>query len=149
MQEWANRRHPATGTNDPAHRRSWNGRPLGSKNSSRGCGAGVDHGADPPRSAAPPIYVPPCAFSDRSPDTAYELARRGEFPVPVICAGRWNWLGEPRNDSGRWNTPTEDGTDDPGLFDIPGQIRKAINDFFAWVVESALNPVLSPSARRC
>lgn len=33
-------------------------------------------------------------------------------------------------------------SDDPGLFDIPGQIRKAITSLFSWMVEQALNPVL-------
>ncbi len=42
-----------------------------------------------------------------------------------------------------WTETDDDATDNPGMFDIPGQIRKAINDFFVWVVKSALNPVLS------
>jgi hypothetical protein len=37
--------------------------------------------------------------------------------------------------------PTDSG-DDPGLFDIPGQIRKAINDFLLWVAKTGLKPVL-------
>ncbi|MBB2943235.1 hypothetical protein FB565_002948 [Actinoplanes lutulentus] len=32
--------------------------------------------------------------------------------------------------------------DDPGLFDIPGQIRKAINDFLIWLAKKVLDPVL-------
>ena len=33
--------------------------------------------------------------------------------------------------------------DDPSWYDIPGQIKKAIDDFFAGLVKDALNPVLS------
>jgi hypothetical protein len=32
--------------------------------------------------------------------------------------------------------------DDPGFFDVPGKIRKAINDWFRGLVEDALNPAL-------
>ncbi|GAA0490980.1 hypothetical protein Ade02nite_23230 [Paractinoplanes deccanensis] len=39
-------------------------------------------------------------------------------------------------------TPDSADDDDPGLFDIPGQIRKAINDFLIWVAKKILNPVL-------
>ncbi|GAA4469757.1 hypothetical protein [Phytohabitans houttuyneae] len=42
-----------------------------------------------------------------------------------------------------WSPPSNEEYGDPGLFDIPGQVRKAIDEFFAWAVESALNPVLS------
>ena len=42
-----------------------------------------------------------------------------------------------------WTPPSNEDYGDPGLFDIPGQVRKAIDEFFAWAVESALNPVLS------
>jgi len=35
------------------------------------------------------------------------------------------------------------GGDDPSWYDIPGQIKKAIDDFFAGLVKDALNPVLS------
>src|SRR6266540_950885 len=38
--------------------------------------------------------------------------------------------------------PAPDSNNDPGLFDIPGQIRKAINDFIAWVAKTGLKPVL-------
>jgi len=38
--------------------------------------------------------------------------------------------------------PAPDSNDDPGLFDIPGQIRKAINDFIAWIAKTGLKPVL-------
>jgi hypothetical protein len=40
-----------------------------------------------------------------------------------------------------WTPPTDDGGD-PGLFDIPGQIRKAINDFLLWIAKSGLKPVM-------
>ncbi|HYN96673.1 MAG TPA: hypothetical protein VES42_22765, partial [Pilimelia sp.] len=33
------------------------------------------------------------------------------------------------------------------MFDIPGQVRKALTDFFAWMVASALNPVLGALGR--
>jgi hypothetical protein len=42
-----------------------------------------------------------------------------------------------------WNPPAEGSGGEPGLFDIGGQIRQAINDFFAWTVDGALDPVLS------
>jgi len=42
-----------------------------------------------------------------------------------------------------WSPPSNEDYGDPGLFDIPGQVRKAINDFFVWVVEGALDMVLS------
>ena len=32
--------------------------------------------------------------------------------------------------------------DDPAWYDIPGQIRKAITNFFEWMAEKALNPVM-------
>jgi len=38
--------------------------------------------------------------------------------------------------------PPPDGNNDPGMFDIPGQIRKAINDFIAWIARTGLKPVL-------
>ena len=38
--------------------------------------------------------------------------------------------------------PTTASDDDPAWYDIPGQIRKAIRDFFAWMVKSALTPVM-------
>src|SRR5262249_28479246 len=39
-------------------------------------------------------------------------------------------------------TPPSGSDEDPGLFDIPGQIRKAINDFIAWVAKTGPKPVL-------
>ena len=36
--------------------------------------------------------------------------------------------------------PVDDA--EPSFFDIPGQIRKALNDFFAWVARTGLSPVL-------
>lgn len=38
--------------------------------------------------------------------------------------------------------PVTSGDDDPAWYDIPGQIRNAINDFFAWMIESSLTPVM-------
>jgi hypothetical protein len=38
---------------------------------------------------------------------------------------------------------TSSSGDDPSWYDIPGQIKKAIDDFFAGLVKDALNPVLS------
>lgn len=38
---------------------------------------------------------------------------------------------------------TSGSGDDPSWYDIPGQIKKAIDDFFAGLVKDALNPVLS------
>ncbi len=38
--------------------------------------------------------------------------------------------------------PAPDSNNDPGMFDIPGQIRKAINDFIAWIAKTGLKPVL-------
>jgi hypothetical protein len=35
---------------------------------------------------------------------------------------------------------TDDG--EPGMFDIPGQIRKAINEFLLWVAKTGLRPVM-------
>ncbi|MFI1989706.1 hypothetical protein [Actinoplanes sp. NPDC020271] len=40
-------------------------------------------------------------------------------------------------------TPGSGDDDDPGLFDIPGQIRKAINDFLIWVAKKIIDPVLT------
>lgn len=40
-------------------------------------------------------------------------------------------------------TSSGGGSDDPSFWDIPGQIEKAINDWFASLVSDALNPVLS------
>ncbi|GAB3521017.1 hypothetical protein GCM10027575_49580 [Phytohabitans suffuscus] len=77
-----------------------------------------------PASTPSPIEPPPTTTPTPAPSTPTPDPSQGPTPPG-------------------WNPPTEDGTDDPGLFDIPGQIRKAINDFFAWVVEGALNPVLS------
>jgi hypothetical protein len=37
--------------------------------------------------------------------------------------------------------PTDDG-DDPAWYDIPGQIRKAIQSFFEWMAKEAINPVM-------
>lgn len=37
--------------------------------------------------------------------------------------------------------PTESG-DEPGWFDLSGQVRKAINDFILWVARTGLKPVL-------
>jgi hypothetical protein len=39
--------------------------------------------------------------------------------------------------------PTDAGDDEPGLFDIPGQIRKAINEFLLWVAKTGLQPVMN------
>src|SRR6266508_3972139 len=41
-----------------------------------------------------------------------------------------------------FTSPSPDSNNDPGLFDIPGQIRKAINDFIAWIAKTGLKPVL-------
>ena len=41
-----------------------------------------------------------------------------------------------------WTEPSDSGADDPGLFDIPGQIRKAINDFLLWIAKTGLKPVM-------
>ncbi|NUR30417.1 MAG: hypothetical protein HOV83_31955, partial [Catenulispora sp.] len=38
---------------------------------------------------------------------------------------------------------TSGSDDDPSWYDIPGQIKKAIDDFFAGLVKDALNPVLA------
>jgi hypothetical protein len=40
-----------------------------------------------------------------------------------------------------WTPPADNGGD-PGLFDIPGQIRKAINDFLLWIAKTGLKPVM-------
>ena len=40
-------------------------------------------------------------------------------------------------------TSTSGGNSDPSFWDIPGQIEKAINDWFAGLVTDALNPVLN------
>ena len=40
--------------------------------------------------------------------------------------------------------PTDDAGDgEPGMFDIPGQIRKAINQFLLWVAKTGLQPVMN------
>ena len=39
-----------------------------------------------------------------------------------------------------WSSPGDGG--DPGLFDIPGQIRKAINDMLLWIAKTGLQPVM-------
>jgi hypothetical protein len=39
-------------------------------------------------------------------------------------------------------TVPDSSGDNPGLFDIPGQIRKAISDFISWVARTGLRPVL-------
>ncbi|GLY97455.1 hypothetical protein [Actinoplanes sp. NBRC 103695] len=38
--------------------------------------------------------------------------------------------------------PATSSDDDPAWYDIPGQIREAITDFFAWMVKTGLNPVM-------
>ncbi|MDI6101199.1 hypothetical protein QLQ12_21530 [Actinoplanes sp. NEAU-A12] len=41
------------------------------------------------------------------------------------------------------SAPSPSGDDDdPSWYDIPGQIRKAIHGFFAWMAEKAINPVM-------
>jgi hypothetical protein len=39
-------------------------------------------------------------------------------------------------------TPPDD-EEEPGLFDIPGQVRAAISGFFAWVAKTSLTPVMT------
>jgi hypothetical protein len=39
--------------------------------------------------------------------------------------------------------PATTTEDDPAWYDIPGQIRKAINDFFAWMIEASLTPIMN------
>jgi hypothetical protein len=39
--------------------------------------------------------------------------------------------------------PSGDGDDDPAWWDVGGRVRKAIDDWFRRVVESALNPMLT------
>src|SRR5205085_4445974 len=38
--------------------------------------------------------------------------------------------------------PSGGSDDNPGLFDISGQIRKAINDFLGWIAKTGLKPVM-------
>ncbi len=43
--------------------------------------------------------------------------------------------------------PPDSGDDDPGMFDIPGQIRKAINEFLLWLAKTGLTPVMDTLGR--
>src|SRR6266508_1041013 len=70
--------------------------------------------AHPPSAPAPAPGVPP------SPDKTPAPPQSTPSPIP----------------------PPTDSTKDPGMFDIPGQIRKAINDFIAWIAKTGLKPVL-------
>src|SRR5262249_42102609 len=38
--------------------------------------------------------------------------------------------------------PSGSSPEEPGLFDISGQIRKAINDFLGWIARTGLKPVM-------
>jgi len=44
-------------------------------------------------------------------------------------------------------TPPAGTEDDPAWYDIPGQIRVAISEFFAWIARQALQPVLDALGR--
>jgi len=83
------------------------------------CGAAVTVGAaaawaDPTPAPAPAPGVPP------SPDKTPAPPKSTPSPIP----------------------PPTDSNNDPGMFDIPDQIRKAINDFIAWIAKTGLKPVL-------
>ncbi|WP_344132946.1 hypothetical protein [Luedemannella flava] len=87
-------------------------------------GATVVGGASPawadPTPVPSPIGPPPTTAPTAAPKTPTPTP--GPTP-PVVIA------------------PTSDD-DDPGLFDIPGQIRKAINDFLLWIAKTGLKPVM-------
>jgi hypothetical protein len=50
--------------------------------------------------------------------------------------------GVPSPGSSPAPAPTTDDGDDPAWYDIPGQIRKALQSFFAWMAKEAINPVM-------
>jgi hypothetical protein len=72
---------------------------------------------------------------------AAEAAWADPSPAPGPATGAPSPTPSPTTGT---SSPTSDtgDDDDPGLFDISGQIRKAINDFFIWIAQRVLNPVL-------
>ncbi len=75
----------------------------------------------PPNSTPSPIPPPPTA-----PPSPQPPGTPAPAPGPTPPGG----------------IPSDSTDNDPGLFDIPGQIRKAINDFIAWIAKTGLKPVL-------
>ncbi|MGI5525811.1 hypothetical protein ACQEUX_33405 [Micromonospora sp. CA-259024] len=99
--------------------------------------------------------VPAPAPAPGVPDPGIPPSPTGPIPIPTPTPSS---IGPPPTGNPTPNpdpTPTPDpspgtsptptpatSTDDPAWYDIPGQIRKAINDFFAYVVETGLAPVM-------
>ncbi len=75
-----------------------------------------------PRSTPSPIGPPPTATPSPTPPAT---------PAPT-----------PGPTGSGLTPPTDDSGDDPGFFDIPGQIRAAINDFIGWIAKTSLKPVM-------
>lgn len=105
--------------------------------------------ADPTPAPSPgPAPTPPGASSTPSP-SGPGVPDPGVRPPGAPSSSATPPSGSP---SGAPSQPPSDvpslapapgpPSDDPGLFDIPGQIRKAITSLFSWMVEQALNPVL-------
>ncbi len=61
-------------------------------------------------------------------------------PTPVVPSSPPTPTPAPSPGPSPSPAPTDDA--EPGLFDIPGQIRKAINDFLLWVAKTGLKPVM-------
>jgi hypothetical protein len=98
---------------------------------------GLAVAADPsPALAAGPVQADPSPAPAPRPSPIPPPPTGTPSPAPDLTPGPTQGPTPPG-----WNPPT-DSTDDPGLFDIPGQIRKAIAGFFVWVAATGLKPVL-------
>jgi len=93
--------------------------------------------ASTPKAAAPVAAAPPAADPAPTPSPSPSGPGIGlgpGAPTPTDTAPAPGATG---------GTSSGGGNSDPSFWDIPGQIEKAINDWFAGLVTDALNPVLS------
>ena len=82
--------------------------------------------------AAAPILADPAATPSPSPSgSGIGLGPGAPTPSPTATT------------TGTSTGTTSSGGSDPSFWDIPGQVEKAINDWFSSLVTDALNPVLS------
>ena len=92
--------------------------------------------ASAPKAATPVAAAPPAADPAPAPSPTPSGPGIGlgpGAPTPTDTAPAPGATG---------GTSTSGGNNDPSFWDIPGQIEKAINDWFAGLVTDALNPVL-------
>jgi hypothetical protein len=78
--------------------------------------------------------------------TSPAAAAAASSPAPSFTAPPGIDVGPPLPDDGRPQQRGEefdgDEEDDPGFFDFPGKVRKAVNSWFRGLVEDALRPAL-------